>query len=197
MADNPPVPPSDAGPNSRTTPEHWRDYFHREFGKESDRACVILAASMLEEVLESLLRSRLVPIAASDDPLFDGANAPISTFSAKIDLAYRIGMVSLDVARNLHLIRKIRNNFAHNVAGCSFEDGAVRNRVLELCRALPILDANPGMRAKLVPGPRGDFELVVSFLLWALWIHAGKVTAFKGPNWGRDDLQSNSSPPAS
>jgi hypothetical protein len=62
----------------------------------------------------------------------------------------------------------------------------VRNRVVELCRSLPVVEAAPERRAKLTPGPRGDFELVVSFYLWALWTHVEKATALEGPNWGRD-----------
>ncbi len=47
---------------------------------ESDRAALIIAAAMLDELLSELLRSRL-------DSLFDGPNAPFSSFSARIDIA--------------------------------------------------------------------------------------------------------------
>jgi len=54
---------------------------------ESDRAALIIAAAMLDELLSELLRSRLVPSASRDDSLFDGPNAPFSSFSARIDIA--------------------------------------------------------------------------------------------------------------
>jgi hypothetical protein len=64
-----------------------------------------------------LLRTFLIPCNTSEDPLFDGANAPLSTFNARIEMAYRLGVIDATFSRNLHLVRKIRNDFAHNVTG--------------------------------------------------------------------------------
>ena len=119
------------------------DYFevlHNEFGRESDRAAVILAASIADELLKSLLSNRLVAVTSSQDELFDGANAPLGTFSSRIEMAYRLGAISVKFSRDLHLIRKIRNEFAHNIHGCSFEDARVRSRIVELSNSNGIVN---------------------------------------------------------
>lgn len=56
----------------------------------------------------------------------------MGTFSAKIDLAYRIGLISLDEKSSFHLIRKIRNEFAHSSEEISFESDIIKDRISEL-----------------------------------------------------------------
>ena len=116
---------------------------HQEFAKESDRAAVILTASITDELLRSLIAARLVPVSSSNDDLFDGANAPIGTFSARIEIAYRLGLVSVKFARDLHLLRRIRNDFAHNIQGCSFDDAKVKSRIVELNNSHGIIARSP------------------------------------------------------
>ena len=94
---------------------HWDDVLRKEFAGESDRASVILAAALLDEALATLLKTHFVPTATADDSLFDGTGAPLSTFSARIEMTYRAGIVDAAMARNLHLIRRIRNDFAHKM----------------------------------------------------------------------------------
>jgi hypothetical protein len=168
--------------------EHWGDYFSEHFGKESDRAAVILAAAMLEHALEVLLKSRLVPSPTQGDSLFEGAYAPLASFSAKIDVAFRIGLIAPAFARDLHLIRKIRNDFAHNVTGCTFDDAVVRGRVVELVRSQGIVDDNKEVRNKMVPGPRGDFEMTISWMLWSLWSDTDDVKPIRAvPDYYPED----------
>ena len=107
--------------------EHWADILRDEFEGESERACVIIAASLLDNALFSLLQARLAPCSTNTDTLFDGANAPLSTFSSRIEVSYRLGLLSARFCRDLHLVRRIRNEFAHNVIGCTFEESSVRD----------------------------------------------------------------------
>lgn len=165
--------------DSKSHRSHWNRFFRTELSKESERASVILAAAMLEQALEVLLRARLVPVAVRDDPLFDGAYAPISTLSAKIDIAHRIGLISTSWARDLHLIRKIRNEFAHNVTGCSFDNATIRSRVVELVRSQGVVQAAPKVRATFPDGVAGEFQTTVSWMLWWLWTQAEKVDPMK------------------
>jgi hypothetical protein len=146
---------------------HWADIFLEEFSKESDRAAVIVAASIFDDALGNLLKQFLVPTASSQDELFDGANAPLSTFSAKIAFAHRLGLISGAFARNLHLIRRIRNEFAHNIHGGSFQDSAVKSRVMELYKSQGYRNISDDTR--LHPkGPRGDFLTVCLWMLWSI-----------------------------
>jgi len=61
----------------------WSTLLMKEFSKESDRASVIIAVAILENSLEFLLKSYLVQTDSSNDSLFDGSYAPISSLSAK------------------------------------------------------------------------------------------------------------------
>lgn len=157
----------------------WHDIFVREFEKESDRACVILSVAMLDRVLETILKASLVPTSSSEDKLLEGAYAPISTFSARIDLVHRIGLISTKLCRDLHTIRKIRNDFAHNIEGCTFGDSSVRSRIIELSRSSAMIESLPKVRGTFPKGLRGDFEMTVSWMLWYLWYLSGKVTSIE------------------
>ena len=90
---------------------HWDSIFDREFGKESDRASVIISVAMLDRALETILKAYLVPTDSPEDSLLEGAYAPIATFNARIDLAHRLGLITARFCRDLHIIRKIRNDF--------------------------------------------------------------------------------------
>jgi len=146
------------------------DYFkilHEEFAKETDRAAVIVAASMLEELLRTLLIARLVPVSSATDDLFDGANAPLGTFNARIETAHRVGLVSVRFARDLHLVRRIRNDFAHNIHGASFDDTRVRARVGELDNSNGIYSRSPALAARK-PATRDHFLQAVSWMIFHL-----------------------------
>jgi len=74
----------------------------------------------------------MVPIPTSNDSLFDSVTGPLANFSSKIDMAFRLGLISGKFTRDLHIVRKIRNYFAHDIYGCSFENGSVMSRIREL-----------------------------------------------------------------
>ncbi|MBX9848016.1 MAG: hypothetical protein K2X64_01880 [Rhodocyclaceae bacterium] len=165
-------------PKSKSNAEHWADVFLSEFAKESDRAAVIVAASIFDNSLRDLLKQYLVPNASGTDELFDGTNAPLATFSAKIAFAHRLGLISGSFARNLHLIRRIRNEFAHNIHGGSFEDTAVKSRVMELYKSQVYKNETTG--SILHPkGARGDFLTVCVWMVWVLTSMVEKTVPIK------------------
>jgi DNA-binding MltR family transcriptional regulator len=145
----------------------YYDALHLEFGKETDRAAVILTASIADELLRTLIAARLVPVSSSNDDLFDGANAPLGTFSARIEAAYRIGLVSVKFARDLHLVRRIRNDFAHNIQGCSFDDAKVKSRIVELNNSHGIITRSPKQFKKPL-SVRHQFLEGLSWMIWHL-----------------------------
>lgn len=108
-----------------------------ELDKESDRALVILAASYLDHLLRRLITAALklegIPKAA-DKFLFEGPNAGLASFYSRIEMAMHLGLFEETEKKDLHRIRQIRNEFAHDFTGVSLEAGRVAN----LCRALEI-----------------------------------------------------------
>lgn len=99
---------------------------------ESERGTVIVSAALMDEALEVLIKAKLVSSPEKEDELFVGAYAPVGSFSAKADFAYRLGLIDLSTRNSLHQIRKLRNDFAHSSATETFESNRVRNRVREL-----------------------------------------------------------------
>lgn len=105
--------------------------FLDELAAESDRAAALLAGAYLDSRLELLLRSRLV----SDEPmirkLFE-SNGALSTFSSRISIAYGAGLIAQRTALDLHLVRAIRNDFAHKLHGLTFQADSMKSRVSEI-----------------------------------------------------------------
>ena len=111
-------------------PEQWKESLE-EFQAESDRGCALLGAAFLDEQLRVLLEAFLV-----DDPkrigkLLSGFG-PLATFEARTSLAYALGFLSDEERRDLDLLRKVRNDFAHNLHGVSFRSPEVEDRCKEL-----------------------------------------------------------------
>ncbi|MCK9197463.1 MAG: hypothetical protein M0P16_10835 [Syntrophales bacterium] len=100
-------------------------------GRESDRGCVLTAAAYLDNELAKLLQKVLIQDEKLFKELFDGTG-PLATFSSRIDLAYGLGYLAPLQRRDLHLIRKIRNIFAHRTGEITFDDNEVSSRCLEL-----------------------------------------------------------------
>lgn len=155
----------------KTTDFQW-NFLLTQFQKESDRAAVILVVSIIDENLQTLLKSYLVATPSSNDSLFDSATSPLSNFSSKIDIAHRIGLVSSKFARDLHIVRKIRNSFAHDIYGCNFENGSVLSRIRELENSFhkSIIDRMNSIERNdnLLDGVRGKFIYMTSAMIWNL-----------------------------
>jgi hypothetical protein len=105
--------------------------FIAEFKDESDRAVVIIGSAKLDYSLYQILSKYFVPNVSGSDELLEG-DSPLSTFSAKINICYRLGLIDSTFARALHLTRRIRNSFAHEVSGGRLDTGSHKDRVKEL-----------------------------------------------------------------
>ena len=85
-----------------------------ELNDQSDRGVAIVGAAWLEEAITEALHELLEKDERSWQRLF-GPSGPLSTFSAKIDLARLLGCMTDTIKSDLHIIREIRNEFAHQV----------------------------------------------------------------------------------
>ena len=110
--------------------EHYKS-LQASLQKESPRAMALVYAAFLEESLEKLLRAYFAAIRrrhAVTDALFEGFG-PLSSFSAKIGIAYSFSLIGETIERNLTGIRKVRNSFAHELDCNSFRDQAVQKYI--------------------------------------------------------------------
>lgn len=98
---------------------------------EGERAAVVVGAARLDLALERLLKSVMHHHPGGTDNLFD-PDRPLGTFSSKIALAYRLGLISREVELSCQLVRRIRNDFAHSVGAASLSESAHSNRLREL-----------------------------------------------------------------
>ena len=154
----------------------WLEFFLKEFDRESDRAAVILASALIDDTLRELLDGYLLSCPSSSDPLFDG-NGPMSSFSSRIELSYRLGLISRDFASGLNILRRIRNSFAHDLAGCSFESQSVRGRVDALCRLSKATESQvDNIDRYSWKKPRDRFCYVIGYFLWCLKHDQSKIT---------------------
>jgi hypothetical protein len=163
----------------------WKEYkgFVNEFEDETDRAAVILGAAKLDTLLYQLLGRFFLPSPTGKDELLDG-DSPLSTFSSRINVAFRLGLIDAPFARALHLIRRIRNSFAHELTGCNLDSGAHRDRVKELVlpfKGLTIIkdfdDAFFSERKH--SGPSAEFRTVLGIMIGRLEIAILKVISIK------------------
>jgi DNA-binding MltR family transcriptional regulator len=107
------------------------DQLINQFTEESDRAAVILGTAKLDYLLGQLLNKYMVASYTSDDPLLKN-DGPISTFSSRTHLAYRLGLIDSEFAKALHLVRKTRNEFAHDVKDSQLNNPPHRDRIKDL-----------------------------------------------------------------
>jgi len=105
--------------------------FRKALTKETDRGCALFATSYLDKALSDLLYCALANDKKIENDLFEG-NAPLATFSARIKMAFYLGKISKVERRDLDLLRKIRNEFAHNADAIDFEVGKIKNQCNEL-----------------------------------------------------------------
>lgn len=106
----------------------------RELEKESDRGCVVLAFAWMDEQITINLRRYLLPSGKgsekSDELL--GPGKPLGDASAKIDLCCRLGIIIPRTRDSLHLMRRLRNEFAHISSPLTFDAPGVRSRILAI-----------------------------------------------------------------
>lgn len=103
----------------------------RTLGKETDRGCALASAAYLETEIRHLLRAYLVDDEQLAADLLEGAG-PLSSFAATINLACGLGLIARGARRDLHLIRRVRNMFAHQAGQISFDDEPIASRCGEL-----------------------------------------------------------------
>lgn len=133
----------------------------KEWYGESDRAAAVLGAAFLDDQLALLLRATIRGGSSTESRLLE-RDRPLSSFSARIETAYGFGLISKQARDDLHLIRKIRNRFAHRVTDFDFESAGLKDRVrsleipaiveTELAESSPISDE---LRGQFVDALRG------------------------------------------
>jgi Mannitol repressor len=168
--------------------------FSGPFRAESDRACAVLGAALLDARLESLYNRRL---RNSKEELLS-SNGPLGAFSARIRVARALAWISEDVRYDLDQIRSIRNEFAHNFDHeLAFSNQSIADKCRTLRVAQTLINANEyaastphrnfstdvihAMGAIFQP-PRKRFEVTVEMLAQHIDELPADSSEYEGPN---------------
>lgn len=125
------MPSKDPGPDS-AVPTAQDKLVAEALLKESDRGCAILAASLIAEALERLLRAfgrhSKSDVKKHIDPLFRGY-APLATLSGRAQVAFALGLLPRQTLEEITFVRKMRNAFAHEWGPIDFRDPRFAERM--------------------------------------------------------------------
>jgi hypothetical protein len=91
----------------------------------NDRARIILAASILDQLLRFLILAHFPEIDDEDmaqvNDLFEGDSAPLGSFSSRIKIGFALGIFGPKTKQDLERIKAIRNACAHSRVAVHFE----------------------------------------------------------------------------
>lgn len=120
----------------------------------SDRAAVITIAALLDT---ALARATTLKMHITSDAEYFRAfenGGPLSTFSARIDMAYWLKVIDQDTREQLHTVRELRNICAHSRLPISLNEPrlvAVARRVVHPRGLFKVIPDDPqGVRKALV-----------------------------------------------
>lgn len=148
--------------------------------KESDRGCALILSSNLDNRLKELLENLCIKLPLDiKKRLFSGTGG-LATFSSRIDMCYALGHLGEDEHRDLHLIRKIRNEFAHHEDKLTFDCHSVKSRCSEFRLIKEMENDYPAPEFQNLK-PRDKFQIMVSSL-YLLIQHRSRISSNKRPN---------------
>ncbi len=109
--------------------EHAKDWWLALESQESDRVIAIIANGVIDDLLTKILKTVLIP---KSEKIFSNQNILQMTYS-KINMVYYLGLVPSIVYRDLILVNKIRNHFAHITEGkMTFENKIIFDLLLKI-----------------------------------------------------------------
>ena len=142
--------------------------FLSEFQGETDRGAALVGAALIDIRLSETLRAFMVSPKAAG-VLLDGGTAPLGTFSSRIKATFAVGLIDAHERAECDLIRKVRNEFAHQPHGITFADPKIE----ALCDRLQ--SDLPGGREAHVGKPRSVFVNAVILTVLRLTYRAEHV----------------------
>jgi hypothetical protein len=102
--------------------------------KQRHAAIVVRLNSILEYDLERAIKRKFRPLHKDMRKRLFDAYGPLSTFAAKIDIAYALDITTEAIHKELGTMRKIRNKFAHTKDALSLDVEPAKALFLELKR---------------------------------------------------------------
>jgi hypothetical protein len=105
----------------------------QEVVEGTDRSAALVLCSIVEVTLIAAITTRMQEMDSSEfDKLFFGADAPLSTLSAKIRVGKAIGLYQSKLESALRKIKNIRNAFAHSAKPLPFAHPLIGKELAEI-----------------------------------------------------------------
>lgn len=152
--------------------EHLADAYEEfinEFASETERAAVILATSKIDSLLSLLISNVLLPFPGKEDDLLDEERQrPLTSLAARISVCHRLGIVNAEFAKTLHAIRKIRNDFAHEISGAKLNLPPYRDQIRSLVTPFSGTDLFKDVKISFFSDKTGaiaDFMTLLSIII--------------------------------
>lgn len=117
-----------------TTVIHILQLLEPEQNAFADHSIALIGASVVDKALEVAIRSRLKPLNDTEAKrIFSyGSQGPLADISARIKMAYAMGIFGPKTRRDLDHIRLVRNAFAHSLTLIRFDSP----EVADICNRL-------------------------------------------------------------
>ena len=93
----------------------------RILSQQSDAGNALVIAGLLEDELEKLLLGAGRQLSNKTAKAIFGGMGPLSTFSAKIEVAYMFELIDETARNDLATIKTVRNAFAHTTRSVHFD----------------------------------------------------------------------------
>jgi len=119
---------------SSTVEEASRDSlnrFMRLVHGQDDHAMVLSVATFIEDTLGRLLLAYFRNCKATRE-LIEGFNAPLGSLGTRIKAVYAFGLANDAQFKDMEILRRIRNRFAHNWEGVSLQDNDIKAMIGQL-----------------------------------------------------------------
>jgi len=104
--------------------------------KESDRGCVVASGAIIDDLLMELLRNHFLRFCGDEervDRLFDAkAKEVLGSYSARVKMAFALGLIEPEYRSLFDGLGHIRNDFAHNASAANWNCYATRSRILSI-----------------------------------------------------------------
>jgi DNA-binding MltR family transcriptional regulator len=105
----------------------------KDLHRRTQAGHALVGVSIMDNILKEALLARMVDLSnTTTADLFEGYG-PLASFSAKIDVAFALGVISKETRGQLLLIKRIRNAFAHTTDYLDFNSPAI----VDICSNLP------------------------------------------------------------
>ncbi|MFN9847743.1 MAG: hypothetical protein ACK56C_05185 [Alphaproteobacteria bacterium] len=145
----------------------------------ADLNCAIVGSAAVEHALRTAITQHLDEnLTPTDlDAIFVGESTPgtLSTFDARINMAFALGVIDATVRAELKVLKLIRNTFAHAVMPVSFDDDALVANLAQIRRA-----ARPPLGSEARNEMRPIFRYIIICALFCIDFRDYRSPHFRG-----------------